>query len=180
MREIWLDPLRPSRPPSPATVAPPSEIMTSRPLVPRATPAPARRGRAGAPERYYVGRRPERTEVYVVSRAELEPLAHLSYQGDAAFDWGCLTDGALELAFAMLVHSTESRPPDLVCQAFCGEVVASLDRASFVLGHGDIALWLLTAFCDVDPSPDGPAGPDLPLGLGRRAAGWIRSWLRRS
>lgn len=108
MREIWLDPLRPSRPPSPATVAPPSEIMTSRPLVPRATPAPARRGRAGAPERYYVGRRPERTEVYVVSRAELEPLAHLSYQGDAASDWGCLTDGALELAFAMLVHSTRA------------------------------------------------------------------------
>lgn len=153
--------------------------MTSRPLVSRPAPAPARCGRADAPERYYVGRRPDRTEVYVVSRTELEPLAHLHYQSDAAFDWGCLTEGALELAFAMLAHSTESRPPDLVCQALCGEVVACLDRAGFVLSCGDISLWLLTAFCDGDASPDGP-GPDRPIGLGRRAAGWIRSRLRRS
>ncbi|MGH2886237.1 MAG: DUF6166 domain-containing protein [Solirubrobacteraceae bacterium] len=153
--------------------------MTSNPPVARPTPAPTRHERAKAPERYYVGRRRERTEVYVVSGTELKPLAHLSYQSDATFDWGRLTEGASELAFAMLVHSTESRPPDLICQAFCREVVACLDPAGFVLSRGDIALWLMTAFCGDDGSPDEP-GPDRPIGLGRRAADWIRSRLRRT
>lgn len=85
----------------------------------------------------------------------------------------------MEIAFAMLVDSTESRPPDLVCRAFCGEVVARLDRAGFVISRGDIALCLMTAFCDGEASPDG-TGPDRPLGLGRRAADWIRSRLRRA
>ena len=62
-----------------------------------------------------------------MDQSELEPLAHLGYRSDAAFDWGGLTDGALELAFAMLTHATQSRPTDLVCQAFCAEVVARLD-----------------------------------------------------
>jgi hypothetical protein len=153
--------------------------MTPRPLVARTTPTAARLRRASPPERYYVGRHPERTEVYVVSRTELAPLAHLSYQSDAAFDWGRPTEGALELAFAMLVDSTESRPPDLVCRAFCGEVVACLDRAGFVLNRGDIALWLMAAFGDSDASAD-EAGPDRPLGLGRRVVDWIHSRLRRT
>ena len=114
--------------------------------------------------------------MYVVGRTELEPLAHVGYRSDAAFDWGCLTEGALELAFAMLAHTTGSRT-DLVCQAFCGEVVACLEPAGFVLSHRDVALWLLTAFGDA--SPDRP-GPDRPGGLHRRAAGWIRSWRRRT
>jgi hypothetical protein len=153
--------------------------MTSRPLVARATPAPARQACSNPPERYYVGRRQDRSEVYVVSRTELEPLAHLSYRSDTAFDWGCLTEGALELAFAILAHTTESRPTDLVCQAFCGEVVACLDPAGFVLSRADIALWLLTAFRDGEASQDG-SGRDRPVGLHRRAAGWIRLWLRRT
>ena len=96
--------------------------MSSRPVLARPMSAPARRSGSQAPERYYVGRRPAQTEVYVVDQSELVPLAHLGYRSDAAFDWGGLTEGALELAFAMLTHATESRPTDLVCHAFCAEV----------------------------------------------------------
>lgn len=113
--------------------------------------------------------------MYLVDRSELEPLAHLGYRSDAAFDWGDSTEGALELAFAMLAHATQSRPTDLVCEAFCAEVVARLDRAGFVLSHGDIAMWLFTAFGD--PSFVGP-GTERPVGLARRAANWIRARVR--
>ncbi len=150
--------------------------MISCPGLARPLPAPARRSAPAAPERYYVGRRPAQTEVYVVHRSAPEPLAHLGYRSDAAFDWGGATEGALELAFAMLAHATQSRATDLVCEAFCAEVVGRLDRAGFVLSHGDIALWLLTAFGDA--SSVGP-GTERPVGLGRRAANWIRSRVRR-
>ena len=100
-----------------------------------------------------------------------------------AFDWGDSTEGALELAFAMLAHATHSRATDLVCQAFCAEVVARLDRAGFVLCHGDIALWLLTAFDDQHPPLDrrrapgraGPSGSKLDPGMGRTDEGTTRS-----
>jgi hypothetical protein len=103
--------------------------------------------------------------VYVVSGTELEPLAHLNYHSQAAFDWGGLTAGTLELAFAMLAHSTESQPTDLVCRTFRAEVLAGLDRAGFVLSRGDIALWLMTVLLNDDTS---------------QAASWIRSRLRRA
>ena len=127
-------------------------------------------------ERYYVGRRPAHTEVYVVDRSGLERLAHLGYRSDAAFDWGDSTEGALELAFAMLAHATQSRATDLVCRAFCAEVVTRLDPAGFVLSHGDIALWLLTAFSD---ALSGQPGPQHSGGLGARLANRIRTWMRR-
>ena len=114
--------------------------MSSRSVLARPISAPARRRGLQAPVRYYVGRRPAQTEVYVVQRSELEPLAHLAYRSDAAFDWGGATEGALELAFAMLAHATQTRPTDLVCEAFChrgGHPVGP--RQGFVLGHGDIA-----------------------------------------
>ena len=76
----------------------------------------------------------------------------------------------------MLAHATQSRPTDLVCRAFCAEVVARLDPAGFVLSHGDIALWLLTAFGDAS---SGEPGPEHPGGLGARLANWIRTWMRR-
>lgn len=138
-------------------------------------PAPARRGRSRPLERYYVGRRPAHTEVYVVDESALEPLVHLAYRSDAAFDWGGATEGALELAFAMLTHPTQSRPTDLVSRTFCAEVIAQLDDAGFVLSHGDIALWLLTAFPD---APSSGPGPEHPVGLRRRAASWIRVRVR--
>ena len=111
-----------------------------------------------------------------MARSELAPLAHLGYRSDAAFDWGGLTDGALELAFAMLTHATQSRPTDLVCQAFCAEIVTRLDSAGFVLSHGDIVLWLLTAFGDAS---SGELRPGHGIGLGARLATWIRTWMRR-
>jgi hypothetical protein len=146
------------------------------PDVARPTSAPARRSGLQAPEHRYVGRRPAHTEVYVVDQAELEPLAHLSYRTDAGFDWGDSTEGALELAFAMLAHATQSRPTDLVCRAFCAEVVTQLEPAGFVLSHGDIALWLMTAFSDASSSEP---GPEYQVGRVRRAASRIRTWMRR-
>lgn len=74
--------------------------------------------------------------------------AHLAYRSDAEFDWGGSTEGALELAFAMLADATQSRPTDLVGRAFCAEVVTGLNPAGFLLSHGDVALWLLTDFGD--------------------------------
>jgi hypothetical protein len=139
-------------------------------------PAPARRSGSRAFEGYYVGRRPAQTEVYFVHHSELAPLAHLGYRSDAAFDWGAPAEGALELAFAMLAHATQSRPTDLVCEAFCAEVVARLDRAGFVLSHGDIALWLFTAFGDASPAEP---GIERPAGLAHRAANWIRAQVTR-
>jgi Family of unknown function (DUF6166) len=150
--------------------------VSSRPVLARPMSAPARRSGSQASERYYVGRRPAQTEVYVVDRAEPERLVHLGYRSDVAFDWGGLTDGALELAFAMLAHVTQSRPTDPVCRAFCTGVVARLDPAGFVLSHGDIALWLLTAFGD---APAGESGPEHPGGLGARLADWIRTRIGR-
>jgi len=97
-------------------------------------------------ERYYVGRRPQRgTEVYVVTAVDVKRLRHHGYRSGSPFDWGAISDGALELAFALLAHATESRPPDAVCEAFRGDVLARLDRPGFVLAYGDIALWLLVA-----------------------------------
>jgi len=93
--------------------------MTSRRLLADPVSVPARRSCSRAPERYYAGRRRSRQKVFVVSRSELEPLAHLGYRSDAGFDWGgAPSDGALELAFAMLTHTAQSEPPDLVCRAF--------------------------------------------------------------
>ncbi len=152
--------------------------MISQALIGRVAPVVARTGRTHRSERYYVGRRPHVTEVYIVTGTDVELLHHPGYQSNAPFDWGDLTPGALELAFAMLAHSTDSRPPDPICLTFRGDVVARLERAGFVLGDGDIALWLLTAFCDSDASADrSPA--DRPQSLGTRAIGRFRSWLRR-
>lgn len=124
------------------------------------------------PEHYYVGRRPHPTEVYVVGRTAVEPLEHPGYRCAAPFDWGAPTRGALELAYAILAHSTASRPPDPICTTFWTEVVACLDRPGFVLGHSEIALWLLTAFCDFEEPPG-------KRGLRRRERLWpIRQWGR--
>jgi hypothetical protein len=76
--------------------------------------------------------RNEAAAARTVSRTELEPLAHLHHQSDAAFEWGFSTAGSLEVAVAMLAHTTESRPTDLVCRMFCVEVGACLDHAGFV------------------------------------------------
>ena len=179
MHETWLGPLRPPRgAPRDASLAAEARV-TEHPLSARAAPRPAGRRRLQRPELYYVGRRPATTEVHIVSRTELEPLPHLNYQSGVPFDWGCWTAGALELAFAMLAHTTESRPTNLVCRTFCGEIVACLDPAGFVLSHGDVALWLMIAFSDAEPPPH-DQNPDGHVDMGWRAARWIRSRLRRA
>ena len=124
-------------------------------------------------EHYYVGRRTQGTAVHVVSATAIEPLEHHDYRSRVVFDWGAPTPGALELAYAMLAHSTESRPPEPICAAFWTEIVARLDRAGFVLSHGEVALWLLTAFCE----DDGP--PSRRRTLRPRVVGRLHAWRRR-
>ena len=142
------------------------------PLKPRA--ASLRRPRyRSRPEHYYVGRRPQGTEVYVVSAAGAEPLEHYGYRSHTAFDWGAPTAGALELGYALLAHGTERRPPDQICVTFWTDVVASLDRPGFVLGHGEIALWLLSAFCPGD-EPGIESRPSLRARVARHLPWWIR------
>jgi hypothetical protein len=146
----------------------------------RVAPGPAGCPRLQRPLRYYVARRLDETEIYSVSRTELEPLTHLHYQSDAAFQWGCSTAGSLfELAFAMLANTTEHRPTDLVCEMFSVEVVACLDPAGFVISSEDIAAWLIAALPDGETSPRQHKRRDH-AGLGRRAAGWVRALFWRT
>lgn len=179
MHQTWLDPLRPPYRTRRHGSLSAEARATSHPLTDRAAQGPARRRRSHSPERYYVGRRLDATEVHIVSRAGLEPLPHLNYQSSEAFDWGRSTAGALELAFAMLACTTQTRPTDLVCRTFCAQVVAWLDPAGFVVSHDDIALWLLIASSDAYIPPREQSPGDHP-GTGRLAARWIRSWLQRS
>jgi hypothetical protein len=102
------------------------------------------------PERYYVGRRAHATQVFVIEDIELRRLAHLNHRGTADFDWGCAAPGALELSFSMLADAAGRRPTDLVCRAFCEEVVSRLDRAGFVTTDGDVAIWLMTALLEFE------------------------------
>jgi hypothetical protein len=130
------------------------------------------------PERHYIGRRPDATEVYVLGKGAPQLLAHPTYQGTAAFDWGGATPGALELAFAVLAHATERRPTDLVCQAFSADVVARLDHAGFVLTDGDVAIWLMTSFADAEPPAAGPRS-EPEASRAARALASLRSLARR-
>jgi hypothetical protein len=157
---------------------PPAENAGGIPALVRrqAVPTPRRSRREREEQRYYVGRRPEGTEVFVVTGSDVMPLVHHGYQSDAAFDWGDLSAGALELAFALLIQSTERRPPDTICAAFCADVVGHLDRTGFLLGDDDIALWLTTALCDSDIYRARPPGWQ---NLGGRVRGWLRARLRR-
>ncbi|HET6690350.1 MAG TPA: DUF6166 domain-containing protein [Miltoncostaeaceae bacterium] len=120
--------------------------MNPREPRPRATttggPAATPR-RRGAQERFYVGRRADRPEVYIVSLCDVEPLRPPTERLDAAFAWGADAQHAgAELAFAILSHATGREPPEPVCEEFCAEVVASLPDAGFVIGCDDVALWL--------------------------------------
>jgi hypothetical protein len=94
--------------------------------------------RRRAQERFYVGRRAEAAEVYVVTRHDVERL-----RPAGVFAWGAEVErGGAELALAILRHATGREPPEPVSDQFWVEVVASLPHAGFVLGCDDIALWL--------------------------------------
>lgn len=147
-------------------------------------PAPrGRRRRRGDPELYYVGRRRSDTpvyvvEVYVVDGTDVHRLAHRAHNSDEAFDWGHVSPGALELAYAVLADCTARPPTDAICQVFCSDVVAALDPAGFVLGRGEIASWLrYGSSCrrasELESAGDTEAGPV------RRAAARLRHHLHR-
>jgi hypothetical protein len=109
-------------------------------------PAVGRRRRSGAQERFYVGRRAERAEVYVVTLRDVDRLRPPSGHGYTAFDWGPAAErrGA-ELAAFVLGHTTGRRAPEPACAQFDLEVVAALPDAGFVIGCDDVALWLTAA-----------------------------------
>ena len=151
-----------SRTPDRVCLSPCEPRASSRLILARPMSAPACRSGSEASARYYVGRRPAQTEVHVLGRSELEPLAHVGYGNDAAFDRGGSTEGALELAFSMLTHATQSQPTDLIDRAFRAEVVTRLNPGGFVLSYGEIALWLLTGFGDPSSGEPGPQHPDRP------------------
>jgi hypothetical protein len=101
--------------------------------------------RRGAQNRFYVGRRAERCEVYIVTPRDVEPLRPPAGRSNAGFAWGFDAQHAgAELAFAILSHTTGREPPERLCDRFRAEVVASLPDAGFVVGCDDIALWLAT------------------------------------
>ena len=105
---------------------------------PAATPR-----RRAAQERFYVGRRAERPEVFIVTLRGVEPLRPPAERGDDAFAWGSdARQAGADLAFAVLSHATGRQPPEWVCDEFCAEVVTSLPDAGFAVGRDDIDLWL--------------------------------------
>jgi hypothetical protein len=60
-------------------------------------------GGSGEHGRFYVGRRPEGTEVYVVTRRDVVHLRPRPHRGDASFEWGASrVTGRVELAHAVL------------------------------------------------------------------------------
>ncbi len=137
-----------------------------------------RRRRSSRQERYYIGRRPKATEVYIATGTELGQLAHLSHRSMASFDWGGAGPGAQELAFALLADTAGREPTDLVCAAFSDAVVADLDHAGFVLTDWDIGIWLMTAFPELATSERGQPMPR--FGGARRSLRSIcRAWRER-
>jgi hypothetical protein len=96
-----------------------------------------------AGERFYVGRRSGRTEVYVVTRRDVEPLPHAMRDEDAAFGWSRDPGpGGMELASAILRDATGWEPLESVCARFHADVIASLPHAGFVLSRDDVVLCL--------------------------------------
>jgi hypothetical protein len=124
------------------------------------TPAAAAPPRARVPKRFYVGRRSETAEAYVVTSRKVERLRPRAHCADAAFDWASdAGPGAIELAFAILRDATRRRPPEPACVQFQADVLASVPWAGFVLGCDDVARWL--------------------AGESRGTRTWRRRWLTR-
>lgn len=97
-------------------------------------------------ERFYVGRRADAPAVYVVTREQVEPLAHVHHGSSAPFDWGTIAPGALELAAALLSDVSGRRPPHFACLEFCSEVVRCLLPGGFILSADDVDALLEVSF----------------------------------
>jgi hypothetical protein len=122
-----------------------------------------------AGERFYVGRRSVRTEVYVVTRRDVEPLRHPLRDDDAAFGWSRDPGpGGMDLASAILRDATGWEPRESVCARFHAEVIASLPHAGFVLSRDDVVLCLAAELHDSAARRSSPAP-----GVRRRIAGLL-------
>jgi hypothetical protein len=129
----------------------------------------SRRRHCGAGERFYVGRRSARTEVYVVTRRDVEPLRHALRDDDAAFEWSRDRGaGGMDLASAILRDATGCEPLESVCARFHAEVIASLPHAGFVLSRDDVVLCLAAELHDAATRRFSPA-----QGGRRRIAGLL-------
>jgi hypothetical protein len=93
---------------------------------------------------FYVGRRPSATEVFVVSAARVDPLAHRAHRSVRPFDWGggAQPPGRLELAYALLADATGQRPPEAATRALDRQVVRHLPSDGFVLSDVELDVWL--------------------------------------
>jgi len=93
---------------------------------------------------FYVGRRPARTEVFVVGADSCARLEHREHRSPAAFDWGARAPwtGRLELAFALLADVTAHRPPEATTFTLYRSVVSRLERDGWVLSDVDLLLWI--------------------------------------
>ncbi|WP_259314433.1 hypothetical protein [Capillimicrobium parvum] len=103
---------------------------------------------SGTRRAFHAGRRPERTEVYVVTAGDAQRLWSRGEGGDA-FGWGPAADrGGARRAVAILDHATRRQSPEDVCTRFHANGIASLLRPGCVLDIDDIDLWLAAEECD--------------------------------
>jgi hypothetical protein len=99
-----------------------------------------------------------RTEVYVVTRSDVEPLRHALRDDDAAFGWSRDPGpGGMGLASAILRDATGWEPLESVCAQFHAEVIASLPHAGFVLSREDVVLCLAAGFHNTSSGRSSPA-----------------------
>jgi hypothetical protein len=99
---------------------------------------------------YYVGRRSAgigglaaaNLTVQAVGRHAVRDLRHHRRWSMAPFDWSADSDGAIELAYALLEDLTGLYPSAELCAELAGDVLARLPGDGFVLADLDLLGWL--------------------------------------
>ena len=102
------------------------------------------------PTTYYAGRRALgvgglaalNLEVHAVDRAGLRPLEHAHRWSHAPFDWGGGRDGAVELAYALVLDLTGMFGSLELCDELARDVLRDLPLQGFVLADTDLLAWL--------------------------------------
>lgn len=99
---------------------------------------------------YYVARRSPgiggmaaaNLSVQAVGRHAVRELRHHRRWSMAAFDWAVDSEGAVELAYALLEDLTGLYPSSELCAELAGEVLAHLPDDGFVVADMDLLGWL--------------------------------------
>ncbi|HWT93491.1 MAG TPA: DUF6166 domain-containing protein [Solirubrobacteraceae bacterium] len=121
------------------------DVTTARLLHHAAAPRPA----GEEHPTYYVGRRSPgiggmaaNLSVQAVGRHAVRDLRHHRRWSMAAFDWGAETEGAVELAYALLEDLTGLYPSAGLCEQLATDVLARLPGDGFVVADMDLLGWL--------------------------------------